>query len=331
MPIITLTAGPSFQAKDGLSILGAAALAGVRLPYSCKNGRCCTCKCKVKDGLTEALSPELGLSEEQRNEGWILSCVRTAKSDIVLEADDFGRFDLPEVKTWPCRISQINFLTPDVAQVFLRLPPSVEFKFIPGQYIDVIGRNGIRRSYSLANSSFTNKLLELHIRLVEGGVLSNYWFNSAKVNDLLHLSGPLGTFFLRETAGLDLIFLATGTGIAPVKSIVGSLVDLPNNKTPRSLTVLWGGRQRSDLYFDFSAISDEQAYIPVLSRSDESWRGATGYVQDVLISMSPEWGGVAVYACGSYEMIQSSQRVLVAAGLSPDRFFSDAFVSSSVN
>ena len=211
MPTISLGSGAEFEASVGSLILDAAEKSKVTLPYSCKTGRCSTCKCKVISGKTRALHPETGLTEQEKAEGWILSCVRAVETDVHLEVDDLGGIALPAHKTWPCRISEIKPLAPDVVRVLLRLPATADFRFIPGQYIDVIGLNGIRRSYSLANATFADKLIELHIRAVEGGAMSNYWFNHAKPNDLLRLNGPLGTFFLREMAGLDLIFLATGT------------------------------------------------------------------------------------------------------------------------
>jgi CDP-4-dehydro-6-deoxyglucose reductase len=211
----------------------------------------------------------------------------------------------------------------------LRLPPSAEFSFIPGQYIDIIGPSGVRRSYSLANASFGDKALELHIRAVESGVMSDYWFKDAKVNDLLRLHGPLGTFFLREYEDLDLVFLATGTGIAPVKAITQSLVGTPPDLAPRSITVFWGGRTIKDLYFDPHEILAGHRFIPVLSRPPLGWAGASGYVQNAFLASQPDLARTAVYACGSHAMICGAKSSLLSAGLPYNRFFSDAFLPSA--
>ncbi len=331
MPLVDLQTGESFEASDGVSILDAARLADISLPYSCKTGRCSACKCRVLSGLTRALRPEVGLTEEDRLGGWILSCVRCAVTDVRLEVDDLRGVDLPIPKTLPCRINAINRLAPDVAQVFLRLPPKVEFGFMPGQYIDVIGFNGIRRSYSIANGNFDERVLELHIRSVVGGIMSDYWFRHAKQDDLLRLNGPLGTFFLRRTAGLDVFFLATGTGIAPVKSMMGAIARLPHDEQPRTVTVLWGGRHSGDFYLNMADVSSKFIFIPVQSRPSNDWMGAKGYVQDVLIGLQPNLGKAAVYACGSNAMIQSAKARLLEAGLPVGSFYSDAFVSSDIN
>lgn len=329
MALITLSSGKDFQSLDELSILESATQAQINLPYSCKTGRCSTCKCKVINGETKALVAEIGLTESEKAEGWILSCARSALTDLSLDLEDLGGAALPKAKTLPCRINSIDKLAPDVVRVMLRLPPTADFSFIPGQYVDVIGLGGIRRSYSLANASFIDKQLELHIRAVDGGAMSRYWFDQAKVNDLLRLYGPLGTFFLRDVTSRDLVFLATGTGIAPVKAMLESMHNIASNHAPRSVTVLWGGRTSQDLYLDVQSISGDFSFIPVLSRADESWSGVRGYVQQALLSILPDLGQASVYACGSDAMIRNARVSLTATGLPINHFYSDSFVCSA--
>lgn len=331
MALITLGSGKSFHAFDPVSIFEAATKSNISLPYSCKTGRCSTCRCRVISGITRALHPETGLSEQEKTEGWILSCVRTVETDVQIQIDDLSGVELPAPKTLPCRISEIKPLATDVVRVLLRLPPAADFEFIPGQYIDLIGPNGIRRSYSIANVNSAEKVIELHIRDVRGGTMSDYLFRHAKPNDLLRLNGPLGTFFLRETKDLDLIFLATGTGIAPVKAMLESIPFLHASKTPRSVTVLWGAREHDDHYFNVANLPLPHIYIPVLSRPSSGWDGVKGYVQDALLARKPDLSNAAVYACGSNVMIQSARALLIEKGLHPNSFYSDAFVSSGAN
>lgn len=328
MAAIFLTNGQRFTAQPSTLLLDAASSAGITLPYSCRTGRCNACKARVHQGQTRALVAETGLSAQELAEGWILTCARVAETDVTLDIEDLGGIQLPQPKTLPCRIAELSRLAPDVLQVKLRLPPASTFSFVPGQYIDVIGPNGIRRSYSLANANFADQSLELHVRAVPGGAMSDYWFHQARPNDLLRLNGPLGTFFLRESADLHVYFLATGTGIAPVKAMLESLQNVPAGQQPQSVTVLWGGRQPQDFYFNVTAVPVKQCFVPVLSRLSEGWTGAKGYVQDVLLSMAPELSKAAVYACGSDAMIYSAKQALTNAGLPLTRFYSDAFVSS---
>lgn len=328
---IYLPSGKQFTANGGETLMAAAARAGHVFNYSCKTGRCSTCKCRVVSGTTRSLHLEDGLNDDEKAEGWILSCVRSAETDVVLEVDELSGMALPPTQMLPCRIDQIHRLAPDVIQVTLRIPPTADFIFIPGQYIEVIGPQGIRRSYSLSHACGKKKLLEVHIRAVEDGAMSQYWFNQAKINDLLRLNGPLGTFFLRETADIDLVFLATGTGIAPVKAMLESIQDFPDQQQPQSVTVLWGGRIPQDLYLDIAGLFGQYNFVPVLSRAGEGWNGAKGYVQEAFLGLKADLCNTVVYACGSDTMIHSARGRLEKAGLPPHRFYSDAFVCSGTN
>lgn len=328
MPKVILSSGASFIQVQGASILESGKSANVPLPYSCGTGRCSTCRCRVIQGETVSLNSESGLSELEKAQGWILSCVRSAINDVTLEVEDLGGVVLPTCKTLPCRISTIDRLTEDVLRVVLRLPPKVDFVALPGQYIDIIGPSGVRRSYSLANDTTHVKNLELHIRAVKDGQMSNYWFNHAKPNDLLRINGPLGTFFLREIVGVNLVFLATGTGIAPVKAILESLASVAPELSPKSITVFWGGRRDTDLYFDIKSITAGQRFVPVISGADASWTGFKGYVQNALLDIVSGFENTVVYACGSDLMVRSAKTALMAAGLPAMHFHADAFVPS---
>jgi CDP-4-dehydro-6-deoxyglucose reductase, E3 len=329
MPTVTLANGRSFTANPGASILDAALAAGLVLEHSCRTGRCGTCKTRVAHGETSVLRDEVSLTPAELADDCILTCVRAAESDLAIDAEDLSALAGIAAKTLPCRIDTITPVADDVVRIGLRLPPNAGFAFRAGQYVDVIGPGGTRRSYSLASSMHQPERLELHVRRVDAGVLSAYWFGAARANDLLRLRGPLGTFFLREVAGLDLIFLATGTGYAPVQSMLAQLAAMPAAERPASVRLLWGGRVPQDLYATLPSDVANLQYTPVLSRADASWAGARGHVQDVLLGQNPALGDATVYACGSDEMIHAARSALVGAGLPARRFHSDAFVSSN--
>lgn len=327
--IISTRNGKTFSTASGETILDAALSAGIVLEYSCKTGRCGTCKTRVARGDTDPVQSETGLSEADRDGGYILSCVRTAKSDLQIDVEDLGDFQLARPKTVPCRIQSIDPLSGHVVRVTLRLPPSQPFVYLPGQYIDLIGPGGVRRSYSVANAPAGEKLIELHIRRVENGVMSRYWFDGAKVNDLVHLHGPLGTFFLRNEASRDVVFLATGTGIAPIKALLESIARGAKEHCPRSVSVFWGARLPGDHYWDPRTLDLVSRYVPVLSRADETWQGERGHVQQAVLRAGITLSEASVYACGSPEMIEGARNQLVSAGLSSRCFYADAFVASS--
>ncbi|GLZ23946.1 hypothetical protein Pstu01_06160 [Stutzerimonas stutzeri] len=141
--------------------------------------------------------------------------------------------------------------------------------------------------------------------------MSRYWFNEAKVNDLLRLEGPLGTFCLRESQASQLVLLATGTGIAPIKAILEQLVAIPRKNIYRRIHLYWGGRDESDHYWVPDYPELELRYVPVISR-DMGFVGAKGYVQDALVSDCLDLTDAVVYACGSESMIESAKAKLLA-------------------
>jgi CDP-4-dehydro-6-deoxyglucose reductase len=327
MHVVTLTCGRSFTAEKGQSLLEAAESASVRLPYSCRIGRCSTCKCKIS-GASHALTEEVGLTDEERSQGWSLACVREAEDDVVLEIEDLTFLKLPPKKLVPAKIDALELLSPDVMKVKLRQPPGSGVEYLAGQYADVIGPGGVRRSYSLASLNGSGSI-ELHIRRVDGGAMSDYWFNHAKLNDLLRIEGPKGTFIPRFNCEHDVVFLATGTGIAPIKAMIEQISSLPKTERPKSVRLFWGGRRPDDLYWDPKPILGCLSFTPTLSRPDDSWTGAKGYVQDAALSATFNIATTQVYACGSDAMVRSARSAFEGAGLPPRSFFSDAFVASN--
>lgn len=333
MSLITLSNGVTFSAEAGTSLLDAALAQGIVLEHSCRTGRCGSCKARVTRGSTSPLRARIALSDEEAHHHWTLTCTDEASTDVHLDIEDLGALAGIETRVVPARIDKLERLADDVVRVQLRLPPRSPLKFLAGQYIDVTSPAGIRRSYSIASAASDDRI-ELQVRRVDGGQLSAYWFEQAQVNDLLRFNGPRGTFFLRPAAGLDVIFLATGTGIAPILSMLAQLASTPESERPRSVALYWGGRHREDHYLDPSPALPGLRYVPVMSRGDIDWDGARGHVQDVLAhdvahGRAPALAGAVVYACGSEAMIHGARNLLCDAGLPARRFFSDAFVSSN--
>lgn len=328
MPLVQLSNKTTFAAESEKSLLDSAKAKNIVLEYSCRTGRCGVCKAKVLQGETVLLQEEQSLSLSEVEDGYVLTCCRAAITDVQLDIEDLGEFSQYPAKTLPSRIDSIELLSADVVKVVLRLPPSSPLLYLPGQYIDVITPQA-RRSYSLANAPRCDGKLELQIRQVEQGIMSRYWFSDAKVNDLVRLEGPLGTFGLRALPVDSLIFIATGTGIAPVKAILEQLANSAELVAGKRIYVYWGGRSVSDIYWcpEFSGLPIK--FVPLLSRPQDGWAGRIGYVQQAVLDDELDLKRSAVYACGSDRMIQSAKVSLVEAGLPSKHFYSDAFVSSN--
>lgn len=311
-------AGVSYKSEDNL--LNDALEQSIPLEHSCKTGDCGVCVAEVKGGHVENENGEIVSS------GQVLICQSKAKSDAVLSAHYYPELVNIKSQTLPCKTASIRFPTEDVIVLTFRFPPTAKFDYLAGQYVD-LNYKGVTRSYSIANAKSDTKEVELHIRRVENGKMSALLFDSElKTNQLMRLQGPKGTFFVRD-GDKELVFVATGTGIAPVKAMVEDLI---NKGDRRKVHVYWGMRHKQDAYSDdleqLSRAYDHIQYTLVLSREDSASKSVhTGYVQDAVCKDFDSLESVDVYACGSLSMINSAKNVLIEKGLSKDAFFSDAF------
>jgi CDP-4-dehydro-6-deoxyglucose reductase, E3 len=309
------------------TVLIGAQKVNITLDYSCKTGRCQSCKAKVIKGSSVAVIDEIGLSAEEKSKGYILTCVRTPTSDLTLDIEDLSAYSLEKVKIIPSKIDLISKIASNVIELQLRIPPNATFDYLSGQYINII-KGDYKRSYSIANTNSASNLV-FFIKNYEGGKFSNYLFNEAKTNDLLRIEGPIGTFFYRKTTKKNIIFLATGTGIAPVKAILEQLEENNSEVMDKNIYLFFGGRTEEDLFWKPNFKNITVNFIPVLSRSTTDWDGAKGYVQDIVISNQIDLSDSVLYACGSENMIQDSKELVLKKGLSEDAFYSDAFISSN--
>lgn len=325
---ITLGNGRTINSPPGQSILDAARDQGIVLEYSCRTGRCGICKASLLAGDTALLRPEdEGLSREEVARGQILTCCRASTSDISLDIEPLDRLAGFEIRTMPARIVAIERLAPEIVSVVLRTPPASPLQFLAGQYVDIIV-DGVRRSYSLANAPRPDNQLEFIIKRYPGGLLSRYWFERARPNDLVRLEGPFGTFFLRDDGPTNIVFLATGTGIAPVKALLEEMATDPARAGQHRLRVFWGNREAENFCWDPAALDLDIGFHRLLSGAGEGWDGKRGYVHDAALSDGFDAADTVVYACGSTAMIASARELFTSFGLPARRFFSDAFVSS---
>lgn len=325
---LVLANARQFSCKQDDTILDAAIAAGMVLEHSCRTGKCGVCKAQVLSGSTQIKQEETALDAEQQAAGYILTCCRQITADTELDIEDLGELGHLQTLTLPARIDSTELLSKDVIRIVLRLPPNNALKILSGQYIDVMGPDNLRRSYSIANYFVQGGKIELHIRKVEHGKMSQYWFENAKANDLLRIEGPHGTFCLRDKPQSQIIFLATGTGMAPIKSLLEYLDQQPELLNGKHLSIYWGGRTQDDIYWQPQMKNIQFDFFPVLSRAGDTWQGLRGYVQDRVIDAHPQMQECVVYACGSPQMIDSASRLFATKGLGARNFLSDAFVSS---
>jgi CDP-4-dehydro-6-deoxyglucose reductase len=317
-----------FNCDKDLTIFEAAKKNNITLEHSCLNSRCRSCMVKVLSGKTINKEEELVLTKGDKDENFVLSCNAKPLSDLELDVEDLGEIIFYDKKIIPSKINNIENLTDDILKIVLRIPPNSNFNFNSGQYVNIIKGN-ITRSYSIANCSDHKNQLEFFIKNYENGLMSEYFFKEAKINDLLRLEGPIGTFFLRDSSFKNIIFLATGTGIAPIKSILEGLDKSYEQYQNKNLWVIVGARYQDDLFWQPKSDKLNIKYIPVLSQQEKDWNGEKGYVQNIVLNKKIDLANSQVYACGSNDMIKSAKELFLKNNLKESDFFSDAFVSTN--
>ncbi len=324
--------GHLFTVNDNETILEAALREGFALAYGCRNGACGSCKGTVVSGeLDYGTYKESALKPEEKAAGRALFCRAKPLTDLVVEAKEVGASKDIIIKTLPCRVEKLERRADDVMVVKIKLPAAERLQFLAGQYLDFLLRDGKSRSYSLANPPHDDALLELHIRHVPGGVFSDQVFSSMKERDILRLKGPLGSFFIREDSDKPMIFVAGGTGFAPIK---GMLEHAFAEHTERELILYWGVRSLKDLYLAELPLQWQKerpnfSFIPVLSEPapTDQWQGRTGHVHQAVLADFADLSGYQVYACGAPVMVDSARAAFTAERRLPeDEFFADSFV-----
>ncbi|MEW5903681.1 MAG: CDP-6-deoxy-delta-3,4-glucoseen reductase [Pseudomonadota bacterium] len=315
----------SFPNDKDETILEAALAHGLVLPYSCRNGACGVCKGKVVEGKVDyGDHQDYALTADEKAAGMALFCCAKPLSDLVIESHEVTRAQDIPVKTLPCRVEKMQKLADDVMAIFLKLPSNERLQFLAGQYIDILMKDDKPRSFSLANAPHDDGLLELHIRYIPGGSFTEHVFKQMKERDILRIKGPLGTFYLREDSDKPIVFVASGTGFAPVKAIIEHALKIGFK---REMHFYWGVRKAADLYM-LDKIKEWEAlgikFTPVVS--DEAWAGRSGFVHQAVLEDFADLSSYAVYACGAPVVVEAAHRDFTSQrGLPDNAFYSDAF------
>jgi CDP-4-dehydro-6-deoxyglucose reductase, E3 len=322
--------GHEFDVEEGESVLTAALRQHLVLPYGCRNGACGSCKGRIVEGRVDyGVYQRKALTEEEKAQGKALFCQAKPLTELVIEARTIGAArDIP-IRTLPCRVQKMERLADDVMVLYLRLPANERLQFLAGQYIEFLLKDGSRRSFSMGNAPHDDELIQLHVRHVAGGQFTDHVFGKMKERDILRLEGPLGTFFLREDSAKPIVFVASGTGFAPIKSIIEHAL---HKGATRPMVLYWGGRRPKDLYMDALARQWPIQYVPVISDAmpEDNWAGRTGFVHRAVMADFPDLSAHQVYACGVPVMVDAAKRDFTQqCRLPEEEFFADSFTTQA--
>jgi propane monooxygenase reductase subunit len=325
--------GIEIQAGEEQTILRAAAEQGIMLMHGCKEGQCASCKSFILEGEDIELDrySTFALPDYEKEEGYTLLCRAHAYEDVTIELlnydEDMIRSGLP-IQQAVAEVEAIIPVTHDMRHLRLRLIEPAEVKFFPGQYMDIAvpGTDEVR-SFSMANTSSRDGLLEFIIKIYPDGLFSGFLDTRLKVGDRLELTGPFGVFTLREGEE-DLIFIGGGAGMAPILSLLRSMAE---RGIRRKATFFYGARGKRDVCFEEELRSLQEkipdfTYIPALS--DETWPGETGLITDVVRRHAGDLTRAHAYVCGPPPMVEAAIPLLETLRVPEKRIYYDKFTTT---
>jgi NAD(P)H-flavin reductase/ferredoxin len=320
------------------SLLQAALSAGIDFPHSCKVGTCVQCRCKLTTGKVKAIRDfSYVLSIEELNAGYILACQARVRPGEQIEVEvelESGRPQFPR-QSLTGTVQSVEELTHDIRVLTIKVDGRMEYA--AGQYAE-LSLDGFDRprEYSFAKVATTggSDLLSFIVRRVPGGRFTDWLFAEDRVGEIVRVQGPTGNFWLREGEA-PLLFVAGGSGLAPLKAILEDGVD---RRVKRDVVFLFGAREQRDLYLmeELQEIGAQWqgdfTLMPVLSdeAEDSDWRGARGLVTTAINdAVVPGLPSRHAYLCGPPVMIDAAIEVMTAAGIASENIHYDKFLDSS--
>ena len=300
--------GAEFAARTGEVILDSALMHGIEFPHDCRVGRCGSCLARVVNGVT--------LGGNAAGRGMIHACQARALSDLDLEFDH-----QPPVQSVNGQVASLVPRASDVMEVGIKLSHTMEY--LPGQYCSFKFRGFPARSYSPtlpADGSTSEHDLTLHIKRVRDGRVSTALGQSIKVGHKLKIEGPFGSAYYRQDGEDRLVLIASGTGFAPILSVLMAALEDPHKKP---IVLVIGARNLKSLYMASALIDlNRRSEIELIVATNERPQYEVvrhGAPADFLPELRPTDG---VYAAGSPAMIEQIAQKATAAG---SNFYADPF------
>jgi len=315
------------------SVLDACLAQGLELPYNCRSGECGECLAQLQNGSVRQLpgSDPAVFTEAMRAQGMVLTCMCYATSDLMLKVP-LRAHSGPAIRQFEAVIESLVWHGPRTAQLRLRCPAPAAFE--AGQYFEwhVPGVDHAR-SYSVSVAPGTDRL-EFMVRIYPGGQVSAMLKrHELAPGDVIGLRGPFGTYrFDASHPGLA-VFIAGGTGIGPVLSLVQSAL---RGQAQRRLLVVYGARDADEigsasLLRQWATSDGRLQFVPVLSGEpeDSSWKGLRGTAVDALQAQRADFFGAIAYLCGPPPMVEAAKKVLLAKGVDPSDVYYDRFAPAA--
>jgi ferredoxin-NAD(P)+ reductase (naphthalene dioxygenase ferredoxin-specific) len=330
----------SAPAEEGQTVLDALLAHGIGFAYSCQAGNCGTCRCEFISGdILELEYSEHALSAEDRSRGIVLACRTQAWSDVVVRRLDAEEFVVHPSRVLRCRVSDVAWLTHDILRLRVDIVAGGPFTFSAGQFasLEFPVAAGLVRDYSMANRP-DEKQIEFHIRIMpQANSVSGRVAAHLKPGDMVKVSGPLGTSYLRSQHHGAMLCIAGGSGLAPIKSIIESAL---HEGFAYPLHLYFGVRAERDVYYERELAELQQRFASfsahiVLSEPDAQASSTLlprrrGLVTEAVAADFPDLSGCKAYFAGPPPMVDAAAALARRRGVHSRDIHADAFFPAAV-
>lgn len=329
---ITVNGDKKYTVEGGKPLLFALRECNIFIPSACGGrGSCGLCEVKVLKGAGDYLATETAwITPEKQKKNIRLSCQVKVKQDMEVEIPE----ELLFVKEFFGVVESIVDLTYDIKQVRIRLNEPKKIEFRPGAFVQIetpeyeLTNDPVYRAYSIASSPYEDNIVELEIRLVPNGICTTFVHKYLKEGDPIKFNGPYGEFYLRDSEA-EIIFIAGGSGMAPIKSI---LLYMEKNQISRKATYFFGARTAKDLFLVDEMKKFEQTlpnfkFVPALSEPmpTDNWKGEVGLITETVDKYIKDGENKEGYLCGSPGMLKACTEVLTKKGVPREKVYFDSF------
>jgi benzoate/toluate 1,2-dioxygenase reductase component len=302
---------------------------GLNIPMDCRDGACGTCKSFCESGAhTKGSYIEDAMTEDEAQQGYVLTCQMKVQSDCVIRIAASSAVCKVKPVVLKTTVKEVRQLSPSTVGLTVTLDPGAKLSFLPGQYMKVaIPGTNQNRSYSFSSMAKGGEV-DFLIRNIPGGMMSTYLTAKAQLGDTVTMSGPVGSFYLREIKR-PLLFLAGGTGLAPFLAMVE---DIQRTGTAQPIHMIYGVNTDADLVEmakieAFAAANPAFTYSTVVVDAASS-HPRKGYVTHHMPDNLLHGGNVDIYLCGPPPMVDAVRTYLDAKGIKPANFYFEKFSAS---
>ncbi len=308
--------GKAYEQQAGESVLDTLLRQGIGIPHSCRSGVCQSCLLKAKTGELPR-EAQAGLKPALIAQGCFLACVCRPTEELHLEEPGAGARS-------PVRIAKTSWLSPSVLRVELEAGQRQEIR--AGQYITLFRADGLARSYSIASLP-SDPHLELHVRMIPNGQMSQWLAHQARPGTEMSIQGPAGNcFYTSDAPEMPLLLAGTGTGLAP---LIGILRDAIAQGHQAPVWLYHGVRDLGGLYLRqeleaLAAKHDQVHYLPAPFDSE-------GPLPEMIARQHPQLKGWRGYVCGDPQIVGTLKKRFFLAGMASREILSDAFLPSAAS